>query len=92
MENGEGGHKNREKLAGVISDNYNSRLTTIKIPGLHGLNVRLSKLLEKEVWMVAYSGDSGHPFRSIPATYSESFRPAVPEDSGHPVGAERRWS
>jgi hypothetical protein len=40
----------------------------------------------------AYSGDSGHPFRSIPATYSDLFRPAVPGDSGHPVGAERRWS
>ncbi len=40
----------------------------------------------------AYSGDSGHPFRNIPATYSDSFRPAVPGDSGHPVGAERRWS
>ena len=40
----------------------------------------------------AYSGDSGRPFRSIPATYSDLFRPAVPGDSGRPVGAERRWS
>ena len=36
----------------MISDNYNSRLTTIKIPGSHELNVRLSKLLDTEVWMV----------------------------------------
>jgi hypothetical protein len=42
--------------------------------------------------MVAYSGDSGRPFRSIPAAHSGAFRPAVPGDSGHPVGAERRWS
>jgi hypothetical protein len=28
----------------------------------------------------------------IPATHSGPFRPAVPGDSGHPVGAERRWS
>ncbi len=34
----------------------------------------------------AYSGDSGHPIRSIPATCSDPFRPAVPEDSGHPPG------
>jgi len=32
----------------------------------------------------AYSGDSGHPFRSIPATCSDPFRPPVPIHSGHP--------
>jgi len=34
----------------------------------------------------AYSGDSGHPFRSIPATCSDPFRPPIPGDSGHPTG------
>jgi excisionase family DNA binding protein len=43
-------------------------------------------------WRFAYSGDIGHRFRLIPAIRSGSFRPAVPGDSGHPVGAERRWS
>jgi hypothetical protein len=32
------------------------------------------------------------PIPVIPATHSGPFRPAVPGDSGHPVGAERRWS
>jgi hypothetical protein len=46
----------------------------------------------QKVLLRAYSGDSGHPFRRIPATCSDPFRPAVPGDSGHPVGAERRRS
>ena len=36
--------------------------------------------------LLAYSGDSGHLFRSIPATHSGAFRPPIPEDSGHPPG------
>jgi hypothetical protein len=39
----------------------------------------------------AYSGDIGHPNRMKPAAQSGGFRPVVPGDSGHPVGAERRW-
>ena len=32
----------------------------------------------------AYSDQIGHLFRTIPATYSEAFRPPVPSHSGHP--------
>jgi hypothetical protein len=42
--------------------------------------------------LVAYSGDSGHSFRRIPATCSDPFRPPIPEDSGHPTGGRRHWS
>ncbi|MBL6996630.1 MAG: hypothetical protein ISR66_22415 [Desulfobacula sp.] len=31
----------------------------------------------------AYSGESGHSFRSIPATCSGGFRPPIPDESGH---------
>jgi hypothetical protein len=31
------------------------------------------------------------PIPMIPATYSDPFRPPIPDDSGHPPGG-RRWS
>ncbi|HMB40373.1 MAG TPA: hypothetical protein VKM37_00245 [Balneolaceae bacterium] len=33
--------------------------------------------------MDAYSGEVGHPFRTIPAACSGRSRPSVPIDSGH---------
>ena len=39
----------------------------------------------------AYSDEFGHLFRGIPATCSEAFRPSVPRQIGHLVGAKRRW-
>jgi len=58
--------------------------------------LRYKKASRKEKKLIlnefAYSGDIGHRFRFIPAISSGPFRPAVPGDSGRPVGAERRWS
>jgi hypothetical protein len=40
---------------------------------------------------IAYSADSGHRFRRKAAGSSDGSRPVIPGQSGHPVGAQRRW-
>jgi hypothetical protein len=66
------------------------RLDSGKIAMLHLFPLEKAEYAPDLV-VIAYSDDSGHLFRSIPATCSDPFRPPIPDDSGHPPGG-RRWS
>ncbi len=53
---------------------------------IKSLRERLHEPEKPKPTLIAYSADSDRLFRSKAATCSDSFRPLVPDDSGHPFG------